>query len=165
MCGSRRGGVGPFARLEDVPVNPDAVGREYGPFEPYEVTRVKIREFADAVDARSGAHQDVAVARAEGYADLVAPSTFAVIIAQKAEFHVVVDPEVGVDFSRVVHAEERFTHVRPLVAGDVISTTIHIDAIKQRAGIAMVTTRAELADADGAPVATVVSTLAVREDA
>lgn len=146
-------------------MNPDAVGRSYGPFEPYEVTRVKIREFADAVDAFSGAHRDVAVANAEGFTDLVAPTTFAVVIAQRAEFHVVTDPEVGVDFSRVVHAEERFTHVRPLVAGDVITTTVHIDAITQRAGIAMVTTRAELADADGAPVSTVISTLAVREAA
>ncbi|WP_062131391.1 FAS1-like dehydratase domain-containing protein [Demequina aestuarii] len=144
-------------------VNSEAVGRRYGPFEPYEVTRVKIREFADAVDAFSGAHRDVAVAQAEGYADVVAPTTFAVVIAQQAEFHVVTDPEVGVDFSRVVHAEERFTHVRPLVAGDVVRTTVHIDAIKQRAGISMVTTRSELVDLDGAPVSTVVSTLAVRE--
>ncbi|MDE0572400.1 MaoC family dehydratase N-terminal domain-containing protein [Demequina sp. B12] len=146
-------------------VNLDAVGRSYGPFEPYEVTRVKIREFADAVDAWSGAHRDVAIAQAEGYEDLVAPTTFAVIIAQKAEFHVVTDPEVGVDFSMVVHADERFTHVRPLVAGDVIYTTVHIDDIKQRAGISMVTSRTELVDADGAPVSTVVSTLAVREAA
>jgi len=148
-----------------VPVNPEAEGRSYGPFEPYEVTRVKIREFADAVDAYSGAHRDVAIAEAEGYSDLVAPTTFAVIIAQRAEFHVVTDPEVGVDFSMVVHADERFTHVRPLMAGDVISTTVHIDSIKQRAGIAMVTTRAELVDQDGAPVSTVLSTLAVREAA
>jgi len=148
-----------------MPVNPDAVGRQYGPSERYEVTRVKIREFADAVDARSFAHQDVAAARAEGYQDLVAPTTFAVVIAQRAEFHVVVDPEVGVDFTKVVHADERFTHHRPIVAGDVISTTIHIDKIAQRAGISMVTTRAELADADGNPVASVLSTLAVREDA
>jgi len=148
-----------------VPVNQDAEGRSYGPFEPYEVTRVKIREFADAVDAYSGAHRDVAVAQAEGYDDLVAPTTFAVIIAQRAEFHVVTDPDVGVDFSMVVHADERFTHVRPLVAGDLISTTVHIDSIKQRAGIAMVTTRAELVDQDGAPVSTVTSTLAVREAA
>ena len=70
------------------------------------------------------------------------------------------------DFSRVVHADERFTHHRPIVAGDVISTTVHIDKITPtRAGISMVTTRAELADADGNPVSTVVSTLAVREDA
>lgn len=148
-----------------MPVNIETVGRSYGPFEPYEVTRVKIREFADAVDAFSGAHRDVAVARAEGYSDLVAPTTFAVVIAQRAEFHVVTDPEVGVDFSKVVHADERFTHVRPLVAGDVITTTVHIDDIKQRAGISMVTTRSELTDVDGAPVSTVISTLAVREDA
>lgn len=148
-----------------MPVNTEAVGRVYGPHEPYEVTRVKIREFADAVDATSFAHFNAEGARAEGYDDLVAPTTFAVLIAQRAEFHVVVDPEVGVDFSKVVHADERFTHHRPIVAGDVISTTVHIDSISKRAGIAMVTTRAELADADGNPVSTVVSTLAVREDA
>ena len=146
-----------------MPVNVDAVGRSYGPHEPYEVTRVKIREFAEAVDARSFAHISVDAARVEGYEDVVAPTTFAVLIAQKAEFHVVVDPEVGVDFTRVVHADERFTHYRPIVAGDVISTTVHIDSIAQRAGISMVTTRAELEDADGNPVATVLSTLAVRE--
>ncbi len=148
-----------------MPVNADAVGRAYGPNEPYEVTAVKIREFADAVDARSFAHRNADAARVEGYGDVVAPTTFAVVIAQRAEFHVIADPEVGVDFSKVVHADERFTHHRPIVAGDLISTTIHIDSIVQRSGIATVRTRAELADADGAPVATVVSTLAVREDA
>jgi len=148
-----------------VPVNPDAEGRSYGPHEPYEVTRVKIREFANAVDANSFAHFNPEAARAEGYDDVVAPTTFAVVIAQRAEFHVVTDPEVGVDFSRVVHADERFTHHRPIVAGDVISTTVHIDKIIQRGGISTVTTRAELADADGNPVSTVISTLAVREDA
>ena len=148
-----------------MPVNADAEGRSYGPFEPYEVTRVKIREFADAVDALSGAHRDTAVAKAEGYDDVVAPTTFAVVIAQRAEFHVVVDPQVGVDFSKVVHADERFTLTRPLVAGDLISTTVHIDKIVQRGGISMVTTRAELTDIEGDHVATVTSTLAVREDA
>jgi len=148
-----------------MPVNPDAVGRSYGPGDTYEVTRAKIREFAEAVDARGRSHFDVDVAREYGYADLVAPTTFAVVIAQRAEFDVIVDPEVGVDFSKVVHAEEKFTHHRPLTAGDEISTVIHIDSIKQRAGISMVSTRAELTDAEGASGATVVSTLAVREDA
>ena len=146
-------------------MNPQAVGREYGPHAPYEVTRVKIREFADAVDARSFAHFSVDAARAEGYDDVVAPTTFAVVIAQRAEFHVVADPEVGVDFTKVVHADERFTHHRPIVAGDVISTTVFIDSITQRAGVSMVTTRAELSDADGNPVSTVTSTLLVRDDA
>ena len=146
-------------------VNAEAVGRSYGPGEPYEVTRVKIREFADAVGAPSDAHRSAEAAAAAGYADVVAPTTFAVVIAQRAEFPAITDPEIGVDFSKVVHADERFTHRRPLIAGDVISTVVHVDAIVQRAGISMVTTRAELVDAAGAPVATVVSTLAVREDA
>ena len=146
-------------------MNTEAVGRSYGPHEPYEVTRVKIREFADAVDAYSFAHRSEEAARAEGYADVVAPTTFAVVIAQQAEFHVVTDPEVGVDFSRVVHADERFTHHRPIIAGDLITTSVHIDAISQRGGISMVTSRTELVDADGAPVSTVRSTLAVREEA
>ena len=148
-----------------MPVNPETVGRVYGPFEAYEVTRIKIREFADAVDARSGAHFYPEVARAEGYRDVVAPTTFAAVLAQRAEFHVVADDEVGVDFSKVVHAEERFTHHRPLVAGDVVQVTVAIESITKRAGIAMVTTRAELTDEDGVPVATVTSTLAVKEDA
>ncbi|MCB2412964.1 MaoC family dehydratase N-terminal domain-containing protein [Demequina sp. TTPB684] len=147
-----------------MPVNPETQGRSYGPFEPYEVTRGAIRSFADAVDARSGAHFYSEVARAEGYADVVAPTTFAVTIAQQAEFHVVTDPEVGVDFSKVVHAEQRFTHHRPIVAGDVVRAGITIESITSRAGISMVTTRAELTDADGVPLTTVMSTLAVRED-
>lgn len=147
-----------------MPVNPETQGRTYGPFEPYEVTRAAIQAFADAVDARSGAHFYTEVANAEGYVDVVAPTTFAAVIAQKAEFHVVTDPEVGVDFSKVVHADERFTHHRPIVAGDVIRAGITIESITQRAGISMVTSRAELTDADGVPVTTVLSTLAVRED-
>lgn len=147
-----------------MPVNPETEGRTYGPFEPYEVTRAAIQSFADAVDARSGAHFYTEIAHAEGYVDVVAPSTFAAVIAQKAEFHVVTDPEVGVDFSKVVHADERFTHHRPMVAGDVIRARITIESITQRAGISMVTSRAELTDADDVPVTTVVSTLAVRED-
>ncbi|NYI40594.1 FAS1-like dehydratase domain-containing protein [Demequina lutea] len=147
-----------------MPVNPEVVGRTYGPFEAYEVTRIKIREFADAVDARSGAHFYPDIARAEGYPDVVAPTTFAVLIAQRAEFHVVTDPEVGVDFSKVVHADERFTHHRPLVAGDVVQAAVAIESITQRAGISMVTTRTEITDADGAPVSIIRSTLAVRDD-
>jgi acyl dehydratase len=146
-------------------VNTEAVGRSYGPHDRYEVARVKIREFADAVGAQAPEHRDVDAAQAAGYLDLVAPTTFAAAIAQRAEFQVIVDPEVGVDFSKVVHAEERFVHHRPIVAGDVIETTIHIDSVAQRAGVSMVTTRAELVDVEGSPVSTVFSTIAVREDA
>ncbi len=143
-------------------VNPAYAGREYAPNDPYEVGREKIRDFADAVGAAHAAHRDVGVARSLGHDDVVAPPTFAVVIAQRAEQQLIADPEAGIDFSRVVHADERFTHHRPIVSGDRLVTVLHVDAITERAGLSMVTTRAEIADESGAPVSTVVSTLAVR---
>ena len=138
------------------------VGAVFTGTPPYTVSRAKIAEFADAVGATSPLHHDPDAAVAAGYPDVVAPPTFAVVIAQRAESEYITDPASGIDFSRVVHANESFTHTRPLVAGDVVSTAVHVDAINERAGITMVTTRTEIADDGGAPVATVVSTLAVR---
>lgn len=137
-------------------------GRAYPPAPPYQVGREAVRAFADAVQASHPAHRDVEAARALGYADVVAPPTFAVVVAQRAEAAVVADPDAGVDFSRVVHADERFTHHRPIVAGDELTGTVRIAAVKELGGNRMVTTVTALTDADGAPVADVTSTLLVR---
>lgn len=145
-----------------MPVDPSFVGRVYPPDEPYAVTREQIAAFAEAVGATHPAHTDPQAARALGHADVVAPPTWAVVVAQRSEAAYVDDPAAGIDFSRVVHAEERFAYTRPIVAGDRLVTTLHVDAVVERAGLAMVTTRVEVADDAGAPVATVTSTLAVR---
>ncbi|NLE71662.1 MAG: MaoC family dehydratase [Actinomycetales bacterium] len=143
-------------------VNAEYAGRRYPPTAPYAVGREHLRDFARAVGATHPAHHDVEAARALGYPDVVAPPTFAVVVAQRAEAQLVEDPAAGIDFSRVVHADERFTHHRPIHAGDELVTVLHVDAITERAGLALVTTRCEIADAAGDPVSTVVSTLAVR---
>ena len=145
-----------------MPVDASFVGRVYPPDEPTTVTRAEIAAFAEAVGATHPAHTDPAVARALGHADVVAPPTWAVVVAQRVEAAYVDDPAAGIDFSHVVHAEERFTYARPIVAGDRLVTTLHVDGVVERAGLAMVTTRVEVADEAGAPVATVTSTLAVR---
>lgn len=145
-----------------MPINAEYAGREYPPNTAYEVGREKIREFAAAVGATHPAHADVAAARALGYPDVIAPPTFAVVVAQRAEAQLIEDPAAGIDFTRVVHADERFVHHRPIHAGDRLVTVLHVDSVVERAGLAMVTTRAEIADDAGAPVATVTSTLAVR---
>ena len=146
-------------------VNTAFAGRAYPATPPYAVGREHLRDFARAVGATHPAHHDVDAARELGHPDVVAAPTFAVVIAQKAEAQLIEDPEAGIDFSRVVNAEERFTHHRPIHAGDELVTVLHVDAITERAGLAMVTTRCEIADAAGTPVATVTSTLAVRGDA
>lgn len=137
-------------------------GRSYAPTAPYAVGREHLRDFARAVGATHPAYHDVDAARSLGHPDVVATPTFAVVVAQRAEAQLIEDPAAGIDFSRVVHAEERFTHHRPIHAGDELVTVLHVDQVTERGGLAMVTTRCEIADAQGEPVSTVVSTLAVR---
>ena len=72
------------------------------------------------------------------------------------------DPDSGIDFSRVVHADERFTHHRPIVAGDELVATATVETVKSLGGHSMVTTRADIATTAGEPVSTVRSTLLVR---
>ncbi|AMM33752.1 MaoC family dehydratase N-terminal domain-containing protein [Sinomonas atrocyanea] len=148
-------------------INPDLAGRVYPPAEVYDVAREKIREFARAVKAGHPAHYEVDAARALGHADLVAPPTFAIIVAQRADAQLIADPESGIDFSRVVHAEQRFTHHRPIVAGDRLTAELHVDTVRAMGGGAMITTRAEIralgsGDAEGESVATTVSSILVR---
>lgn len=137
-------------------------GRTYPPSPVYEVGREKIAEFAAAVGSDDPAHREVAAARALGHPDVVAPPTFAVVVAQRCEAQYVADPASGIDFDRVVHGEERFVHHRPIVAGDRLVCTLHVDSVRVRSGHGMVTTRVEIADEAGEPVSTVTSMLVAR---
>lgn len=145
-----------------MPINPDYAGREYPPAGPFTVSREEIVAFADALGATSPAHRDPAAARALGHGDVVAPTTFAVRLAQQCEAQLIGDPEAGIDFSRVVHGEEAFVHHRPIVAGDVLTGVLHVDRMREAGGNGMVSTRVELADDEGQPVTTVRSTIVVR---
>ena len=135
-------------------VNASFTGRTYPATPPYAVGREKIREFAEAVGADDPVHTDRTHARARGYRDVIAPPTFAVLIAQKCDRQLIADPEAGIDFSRVVHGEQRFVHHRPLTAGDEIVGVLTVDSVRQAGGHAMVTTRSELSTTEGEPVCT-----------
>jgi acyl dehydratase len=143
-------------------VNPDIAGRAYPPGPVYEVGREKIAEFAAAIGSDDPAHRDPEAARALGHRDVIAPPTFAVLVAQRAEAAVVQDPEAGIDYSRVVHGEQKFTHHRPIVAGDRLVATPHVDVVREAGGHGMVTTRVEIATEGGEPISTAVSVIVVR---
>ncbi|WP_152186396.1 FAS1-like dehydratase domain-containing protein [Segeticoccus rhizosphaerae] len=143
-------------------VNADFQGRTYPPTPPYAVGRAKIREFAEAVGASDPVHVDPSVATGRGYADVIAPPTFAVLIAQQCDAQLIRDPEAGIDYSRVVHGEQRFAHHRPITAGDEVVGVLTVDSVKEAGGHAMVTTRSELATTGGEPLCTATSTIVIR---
>ena len=131
-------------------INPEIVGRVYPSENTYVVGREKIREFARAVHAENPLHHDVEAARAAGYADVIAPPTFAIILAQAADAALINDESAGIDFSRVVHDELR--------------TEVHVDSVRVMGAGAMLTTREEIVDAQGEPVTTCISSLLVRAE-
>jgi acyl dehydratase len=143
-------------------VNASFAGRTYPPTAPYAVGREKIREFAEALGAGDAVHTDQLHARSLGYRDVIAPPTFAVLIAQRCDRQLILDPEAGIDYSRLVHGEQRFVHHRPITAGDEIVGVLTVDSVKQVGGNAMVTTRSELSTTEGEPVCTAFSTAVIR---
>ncbi|MFI9720324.1 MaoC family dehydratase N-terminal domain-containing protein [Streptomyces sp. NPDC052396] len=130
------------------------VGRTYPATEPYEVGREKIREFAEAIGDMNPAYTDPAAARALGHADVIAPPTFVFAITYRAAGQVVQDPQLGLDFSRVVHGDQQFAYTRPVRAGDRLSATSTIEVIKSLAGNDVLTIRGEVHDQNGEHVVT-----------
>jgi acyl dehydratase len=144
-------------------VNPELVGRVFPPTAPYLVGREKVREFARAVFADAPEHSDPAAARALGYADVVAPPTFAMVVQDLTLQQLLGDPDSGIELSRLVHAEQRFRYSRPIVAGDELTATLAVTGIRTLGGNAMITSEAEIVDAEGAHVVTTTSVLLAGE--
>ena len=143
-------------------LNENFVGRQYPPSQPYVVGREKIREFARAIHNEDPIHTDVAAARARGFADLVAPATYAVRLSMKASEAVVSDPELGLDYSRVVHGDQSFEYTLPIVAGDELTCQVTIDQVRSVAGNDMLTLRADISKTSGDHVVTAYSVLVAR---
>ena len=145
-------------------MNPELAGRVFPSTEPYLVGREKIREFSRAVFATSAINVDVAAARAAGYNDLVAPPTFPIVIQESTLQQLLNADDAGIDFSRVVHGDQRFTVTRPIVAGDLLTATLTVTSVKSLGGHSMVTAESTIVDDSGAHVVTAISTLVVRGD-
>jgi acyl dehydratase len=145
-------------------VNPELQGREFPATEPYLVGREKVREFASAVLSTAAINFDPAAALAAGYADVVAPPTFAVVVQEKTLAQLLAAPDAGIDFSRVVHGDQRFSYSRPIVAGDELTARLTVSSVKTLGPHSMVTAESVITDANGKHVVTAISTLVVRGD-
>lgn len=142
-------------------VNPELVGRPFPPTASYLVGREKVREFARAVFATDPQHVDPAAAQALGYADVVAPPTFPIVIQDLTMQQLLATPDSGIALERTVHAEQRFRYSRPIVAGDELVAQLQITNVRPFGKGAMVTSESEITDAAGAHVVTATSVLLV----
>jgi acyl dehydratase len=143
-------------------INRDFLGRTFDAAEPYEVSRIKIAEFADAIGDRNPLFRDRAAAQAAGYPDVIAPPTFAIVISMASTGRAVADPGLGLNYAMVVHGEQRFEYSRPIVAGDVVTARSTITDIRDAGRNVLLTAQTEIRAADGEHVCTAHNTLVER---
>jgi acyl dehydratase len=108
------------------------------------------------------AYTDPDAAKALGHPDVIAPPTFVFSITFKAAGQVVQDPLLGLDYSRVVHGDQKFAYARPVRAGDRLTVTSTIEAIKSLAGNDILDIRGEVHDEAGEHVVTAWTKLVAR---
>jgi acyl dehydratase len=143
-------------------LNKDYLGRVYPAGPAYAVGREKLREFATAIGDSNPAYHDVAVARSLGHRDVIAPPTFAFLLSFRASAVAVLDPDLGLDYSKVVHGEQRFVYDRPITAGDELVCVTTIENIREAAGNDILTTRGDISTVDGEHVVTTWTTTVAR---
>jgi hypothetical protein len=127
-------------------LNPDSVGRTFQSAKSLPVTAFQIAAFAEVIG-----EEDVSVA----------PPTFSIRISLEQSQEILTDPQVGLDWSRVVHGDQKFEIFRPIVAGDVFNCSSTIENYKVMGGNEIVTLRSDLRS-DDELVASTWSTLVVR---
>jgi len=110
-----------------------AVGRTFPPV-TYAVGREKIREYAAAVGETNPIHLDPEAARGAGHADVVAPPMFAVVYSSPSIMPALFDPEIGIDFARLVHGGQAFAWGPLVVAGDEVTTEARVVDITESDG-------------------------------
>lgn len=149
-----------------MPLNQDCVGRSYEAPGEFEVAREHIRVFANAIGDPNLAYRDRSAAQALGHPDVVAPPTYLTTVglslAATRRVGPLTDLDLGLDFSRVVHGEQRYVHHRPVVPGDVLRLRSTIEAIRAAGGNELLTMRDEIVDAGGQVVCTAYNTIVSR---
>jgi len=143
-------------------INRDYVGRRFEAAEPYEVSRVKIAEFAHAIGDPNPLYRDRAAAQAAGFPDVIAPPTFAIVISMGGSSVALADPGLGLNYAMVVHGEQRFEYARQLLAGDVVTAQTTISDIRDAGRNTLLTTSTEIRTVEGELVCTAQATIAER---
>src|SRR5256885_4998138 len=135
-----------------MPLNREFIGKAYGDVE-FEVERDRIVQFADAIGDDDPRYRSD---------EPIAPPTFPTALQIAPGGQVVLDPELGLDYSRVVHGEQEYVVERPLRAGDTLTATPRIADIYTKGPNEFLVTETIIRDENGDVVITGRSTLISR---
>ncbi len=132
-------------------LNQAFLNRSYPSKETFKVTSEQINQFAKAIGETNSYI-------AQGYAS----PTFLISIQMGAMQVALFDPELGLDWNKVVHGEQSFEYKKPVKAGDELSFISTIEDIKTKVGNDFITVRSDVKDSNNQDVATLRATLIAR---
>lgn len=144
-----------------MPLNQSLKGKAYRELE-FEVERDRANQFALAVGEDDPRFTDPEAAKAEGFPEQLAFPTFPTVLGILVSAQVVVDPELGMDYSRVVHGEQSFEWSRPIVVGDRLRAAPRIADVFAKGPNEFLVVETEITDAAGEVVCVARSTLLSR---
>lgn len=114
-------------------INPDSVGRTYTGAKSTTISQSEITQFAQVF----------------GESDFsVATPTFSIRVSLDQLQVILTDPEVGINWERVVHGDQKFEIIRPIVAGDVLTCDATIESYRVAAGNEFIGVKSDLRNGD-----------------
>lgn len=123
------------------------------------VGREKIREFASAIKCESAASQSDEAAAELGHDGLVAPLTFASVMAllvQKEFFRTV---DIGLETLQIIQVDQKFVYHQPMIAGDKLWCRFDVQSVNERFGADIVVTKNTVTNEAGEVVLEAFTTL------
>jgi hypothetical protein len=110
-------------------INPDSVGRTFEGAGSVTILQSEIDAFC-AVISESNTN--------------IAPPTFSIRISLSQYESILTQPEIGVDWTRLVHGDQKFEIFRPIIAGDVFKCSATIESLRVAAGNEIISVRSDL---------------------
>ena len=108
---------------------PDSVGRTFAGADSITILQSQIDAFAAVIGE---ANTDIA------------PPTFTIRISLDQFQNILTKPEIGLDWSRLVHGDQKFEIFSSVKAGDSLSCSATIDSYRLAAGNEIVSVRSDL---------------------
>ena len=127
-------------------LNPDSVGRTFEGANSITVTQSEIDAFCAVIGETN---------------TTVAPPTFSIRISLEQSQSILSDPSIGLDWTRLVHGDQKFEIFSPVKAGDNLTCAATIESYRLAAGNEIVSVRSDL-KREGELVISAWSTLVVR---
>ena len=127
-------------------LNPDSVGSTFAGTDSVTLSQSEIDAFCAVIGESN---------------TTIAPPTFTIRITLTQFEEILTRPEIGLDWSRLVHGDQKFEIFSPVKAGDNLTCAATSESYRVAAGNEIVTVRSDLHRA-GARVISAWSTLVVR---